>query len=286
MRRLRLPVALDVRRDIGGPEEQPPTDSNPSDLPALAEPEQRRPRDAAELGAGCLLREQRRPGLAVACRFVSVHSDSSFASAEASRINGDETRPRLYDECPEDFDRLEVFQWEWISDRDAHHRAWVQSHGKPVTVEHGVYEEGLREAAEVVAAVVQLALLERPSPLEPLELFELWGARLGYLNPLIFLGGHALAKQVDAQAAPNGKPLTICVGSSNDVHVEAWQGDRLTHHTLRGFGGCGHTFPDAPYAPGRMWPRWCPDCRRAKTNAKNAAIAELRRRVARAVTGN
>lgn len=202
-----------------------------------------------------------------------------------ARINGDETRPRLYDECPEAFDRLEIFQWEWISDRDADDRAWVQSHGKPVTVEHGVNEEdGLLEAAEVVAVVVQRALHERLSPLEPLESFELWDARVGYLNPLIYLGGNELAKNVDAQAAPNGQPLTICVGSSGDVHVEvdAWQGDLLTRHTLRGFGGCRRTFPDAPYGPGRRWPRWCPDCRSAKSNAKSAAKAELRRRVARA----
>jgi hypothetical protein len=41
---------------------------------------------------------------------VSVHSDNSLRAAEAPRINGDETRPRLYDQCPEAIDRLDIFQ--------------------------------------------------------------------------------------------------------------------------------------------------------------------------------
>lgn len=52
---LRLPVPLDVRLDVGGPEEQAPADPNASDLATLAEPKQRRARNAAELCAGCLL---------------------------------------------------------------------------------------------------------------------------------------------------------------------------------------------------------------------------------------
>jgi hypothetical protein len=198
------------------------------------------------------------------------------------RTNGDETRPLLYEQCPEAFDRLEIFQWEWYSDLDADDRAWVRHHGKPISVESGVNTVGLSEAAAAVAAVVQHALHQYRSPIEPLEQFDIWHARLGYLNALIYLGGNELAKRVDAEAAPNGRPLTICVGSTKHVPVEAWQGDRLTRHTLRGFGGCGRTFEDAPYGPGRRWPRWCPHCRSAKSNAKSAAVAELRRRVRRA----
>jgi hypothetical protein len=108
-----------------------------------------------------------------------------------------------------------MFQWEWYSDRDAKDRAWVRSRGKRISVESGVNTAGLLEAAETVAAVVQHALHFCRSPIDPLESFDLWHARLGYLNPLIYLGGNELAKRIDAQAAPNGQPLTICVGSPN-----------------------------------------------------------------------
>ena len=121
--------------------------------------------------------------LSVAFGFLSVHSDkSSVLAAEAPLINGDETRPRLYDQCPEAFDRLEIFQWEWYSDRDANDRAWVRSRGMPISVEEGVNEDGLLEAAQTVATVVQHALHHCRSPIEPLERFDLWHARLGYLT--------------------------------------------------------------------------------------------------------
>jgi hypothetical protein len=197
-------------------------------------------------------------------------------------VNGDESRFRVYDHCRAACDRLDVFQWEWISDRDADDRAWVRAKGKPIIQERGINTSGLLEAAEEVAAVVQRELHNRASPLNMLTAIELWRGRLGYLNPLIHLSGNQLAKEVEARVSPDGRPLAICIGSAKVLEVPIFLHGRVQDYTLRGFAGCLSTFRDAPYGPGRRWPRWCARCRPRKSNIRDAAIRELQRRTAEA----
>jgi hypothetical protein len=206
---------------------------------------------------------------------VSVHADRVRATA-AQRLKGDESQFDLYSLCPAACDRLNIFQWEWISDRDAHYRDWVRRKRKPISQERGVNTSGLLEAAEEVAVIVQRELQERSSPLGMGEAVELWHARLGCLNALIYLGGNRLAKDVEMKAAPNGQSLAICLGSAKRESVATLIGDI----TMQGYTGCLSTFPDTHYGRGQRWPRWCPHCRSRKTNARNAAISALQRRVA------
>lgn len=204
-------------------------------------------------------------------------------SGGGQQTNGDEFRWPLYTHCPDAIDRLNIFYWEWIADTNepVGIREWVKRKNHPVSVERGINDDGLFEAAETVAAEVQRELRTRSSPLEMSDAVELWLFRCGYLNALIHLGGNAFAKEVDARVARSGQPLTICVGSNKKIPVMAVLPPGQTRtYTLQGFGGCRRVFPDPPSGPGRRWPRWCPECRTRKSNARNAAEANLRRRIA------
>jgi hypothetical protein len=208
--------------------------------------------------------------------------ESIVRTVEPEWENGDETPLRLYDRRPAGFDRLEIFYWEWISDRDPDVRAWVRRKRKPISQETGVNTSGLLEAAEEIATMVQRELHERSSPLTMDDAHELWNARRGYLTALIFLdgGGNRLAKDVEASVAPNGQPLAICLGSTNRRdRVMTMRGPL----TLHGYVGCLRTFPDLPFGRGRRWPRLCPKCEPQRSNAKRKAITELQRRVAQSI---
>ncbi len=202
-------------------------------------------------------------------------------SEQSERLNSDEIRRRLYDHSLAAFDRLEIFYYEWNSDRDERFRAWARREGKPVSQELGVNTSGLLEAAEKVATIVQRELYDLPSPLTMPEAHELWTYRRTYLNALIHLRGNRLAKEVEGRVAPNGRPLAICLGSTNlRERVMTVRGP----FTMHGYGGCLRTFPDLLFGPGRRWPRLCPECEPQRSNAKNKAISELQRRVARSIS--
>ena len=147
--------------------------------------------------------------------------------------------------------------------------------------ERGVNTVGLLEACEEVAAVVQEELHTLPSPLTMDQAVELWHFRIGYLNALIHLDfdGHSLAKEIETKVAPNGQPLTICIGSNRRHLVETGRGPM----TMHGYTGCLRTFPDLPFGRGNRWPRLCPECEPRRSNDKNKAITALRRRVARSL---
>ena len=160
-------------------------------------------------------------------------------------VNGDETWP-LYSRCPDACDRLNVFQWEWIADSDHETRAWIRRKRKPVSQQRGVNAVGLLEACEEIAAVVQEELHTLPSPLTMDQAVELWHFRHGYLNALIYLGGHRLAKEVEAKVAPNGQPLAICLGSNRRHRVETVRGPM----TMQGYWGCLGRSPTFPSGVG------------------------------------
>ena len=211
---------------------------------------------------------------------MSAHADRK-AAEHAQLLNGDDFRWPLYHECPEAWDRLNIFQWEWMSDLDPNVREWVRAKGKPISQERGVNPSGLLEACEEVAGVVQRKLHESASPLDMRAAVELWHFRLGYLNPLNYLGGQRLAKNVEARAAPNGQPLAICIGSNKRERVTSVRDGKTMQVTMQGYAGCLRTFPDLPFGPGRRWPRLCAACEPQRSNARNKEISELRRRVAR-----
>ncbi len=195
-------------------------------------------------------------------------------TAEAAQLKGDEIA--VAGICPDACHRLEVFHWEWLGDLDAEDREWIRRKQKPVSQEIGVATDGLLEAAEEVATVVQRKLGEfhdRAVPLTEQQAVELWHARLSYMNPLVYLGGNRLAKDVERHAAPSNEALTICVGSRKREAVTTLIGEI----TMTGYVGCLRIFPDAEYGPGRRWPRLCPSCRCAKTNARNAKKRDLQK---------
>ena len=160
---------------------------------------------------------------------MTVHPSSELHT-ESPGENGDEFWP-LYSRCADACERLNIFQWEWTSDRYPEMRDWIRRKRKPVSQERGVNTVGLVEACEKIAAVVQEELHRLPSPLTMDQAVELWHFRLGYLNALIHLdfGGHSLAKEIEAKVAPNGQPLTICIGSNRRHQVETHRGPMTMH---------------------------------------------------------
>lgn len=198
-------------------------------------------------------------------------------AAASEWLNGDEICEELYGLHPAAFDRLETFHWEWMADGDDFYRRFVRQMGKPISVEKGVSTAGLAAAAEEVARVVQRRLHARSSPLLMAEASVLWHARRRYLNALIYLRDTRLAKEVEAKAAPDNRPLAICLGSNKPGDVRTIRGPVLMH----GYVGCLSTFPDLPFGRGRRWPRLCPQCEPRRSNDKRRAISELQRRVAR-----
>jgi hypothetical protein len=208
------------------------------------------------------------------------------------RRNSDERRPSAL--APEAFELLMRFQWECVRRNEPGGAKWVEFHGWP-TLDHSEWHDGSLEAAAVeVARCVQGEMHRRPMPLHRGEALELAGARQLYLLALYELGGGTwrLAKETEARVAPGGRPLAMCLGTwgASVVNKKDGTGGRTivtgldrwgrTHRVaLGGYGGCLRTFPDRPYGPGNIWPTWCGACAPGKSNAKAAAITELRRRL-------
>jgi len=133
-----------------------------------------------------------------------------------------------------------------------------------------------------------------PEPFDRKEAVLLDLARGLYLLALYELDHRnwQLAKQVESEVAPGGQARVICLGAfgGNDYprlpdtgartivsavdHLGRYQEMRLG-----GYGGCLRSFPDLPFRPGRMWPSWCKTCGAAKSNAKQKAITEKKRRI-------
>jgi hypothetical protein len=153
-----------------------------------------------------------------------------------------------------------------------------------VTCDSDINRDGLPEAANDLLGSVQRRLYRYHDASEPLEVVGdsgvviLDGARFTALRALVLLGGTRLAKDVEASVAPNGQPLAICVGSTTREQVQVYFRGRLEEWPMSGYLGCLHTFPDAPFGPGRRWPRQCSRCRPRRTNHRKAAQAALRRR--------
>ena len=213
----------------------------------------------------------------------------SVARGERPWENGDDSsalRNQLRNRHSAACDRLNVFRWEWVSESDTNPetgshvgREWVQAKGHPVSDPDRVNRSGLQEAAEEIAGWLQQELhARRPGPLTLGETTVLWGWRIMYLNALWYLDGHRLAKTVETQISPNQEPLSICVGSNLPTPVTVFLDDRPQKFTMHGWQGCLKPFPETPYGRGRQWARWCPECRPAKSNAKQAAIRKLQRR--------
>jgi hypothetical protein len=213
----------------------------------------------------------------------------SVARGERPVENGDDSsalRTELQTRHGAACDRLIVFQWEWVSESDIDPetgrrvgREWVEAKGHHVSDPDRVNLSGLQEAAEEIAGWLQRELhARRPGPLTLGETSVLWGWRVMYLNALYYRGGHRLAKTVEARVSPNQEPLSICVGSNRRAPVTVFLHGRPQEFPLHGWQGCLKPFPETPYGRGRQWARWCPECRGAKSNAKQAAIRRLRRR--------
>ena len=212
-------MPLEIGVELLEPEAPPLSDTCTRGKLALAhESIQRRALDVQVLGRFVDREKRNRPPTRGVEFCGEMAHCSMMCSSDSERENGDETRLSFYERCPAACDRLEIFYWEWVSDRNPErYRDWVRQMRKPISQAMGVNTSGLLEAAEEVAASVQRELHERPSPLTMLEADELWYWRRRYLNPLLYLGGggQRLAKEVEARAAPNGQPLAICLGSTN-----------------------------------------------------------------------
>jgi hypothetical protein len=170
--------------------------------------------------------------------------------------------------CPDAMQRLIVFQRQYYVEMTT------------------VDESGLFEAAKTVATVVQHTLHNfhaNNSALTVTQAGEAGHARLIALNALLYLGnrletdgGNKFAKDVERSVAPNHEPLAICLGSNKRHRVQTLIGPL----TMPGHDGCLRTFPDPPPGTGRRWPYTCPSCRSARSNARNAAVTALQRKVA------
>ena len=166
---------------------------------------------------------------------------------------------------------------------------WIRRHGKPVTGDHGINRDGLEEAATDMARSVQRRLYLFHDAGEPLDVVVdlcLVRARfaaltaLDHLGNLGELGGQRFAKTVEAGVAPNGQPLAVCVGSQKREQVPLYFRGRPEEWLMAGYLGCLRTFPDAPFGPGRRWPRFCPDCGQRRTNDRSKKRTGVRRRAA------
>jgi len=206
----------------------------------------------------------------------------------------------VMNEVPADaYELLMRFQWARLAMDGPDEAKWVEAKGK-ATLPRSEWRSGPLEAsAREFAGYVQGELRKRAEPLERGEALELDVLRHLYLLALYELGRGSwrLAKSVEADAA-GGQALAICLGTWGGT--DARPPDELDDGTLdpkraviavdrRGrahamklgaYGGCLRTFPDPPYGSGRKWPSWCPECRPKKSNAKNKAIADLRRDMA------
>lgn len=209
-------------------------------------------------------------------------------AAEKGDDRARDLRAELRAACPDALDRLDVFYWEWhrehYSDRETGRRTGaerVARYGKPVSCEKGISRDGLADAAEQVARWVQSELHGRgDEPIDMLDCGALWQARLSYQNALYWLVGHAAWKSLEMRVSPDGVARSICVGSNVRVPVRIYWFGRLREERMHGYPGCLRAFPESPSGPGRPWARWCPECRRAKTNAKSRAITAFQKRAA------
>jgi hypothetical protein len=189
------------------------------------------------------------------------------------------------------------FQWEWVRACDPEGAEWVAAHAKP-TLPKGEWRLGpLQAAAREMAECVQGELHRQRGPFDRLDALLLNSARHLYLLALYELGGGVwkLAKDVESEVSPDRQAHAICLGTSGGTDsadrpftgpntvvrgITPW-GGRVSVK-LGAYGGCLHTFPDAPYKRGRKWPRWCRTCARGKTNARLKAIRELEERIRQA----
>jgi hypothetical protein len=183
------------------------------------------------------------------------------AAESLQQINGDEIG--FANICPDACRRLDVFIRERFRESTA------------------VEESGLLEAAEEIARVLQRVLHDFHASKTALTMDqarECHVARNAYLSTFLYLGpsGNRFAKELERRAAPNGQALAICLGSMKRYPVQTLIGEIPMH----GYAGCLRTFPDPPHGPGRRWPRFCPSCRPARSNARNAAVTALHQRVA------
>lgn len=200
--------------------------------------------------------------------------------------------------CPGAWARLDVLRWDrvadeafldwgWGSDRDAAEREalareWLDVRGWPVSAGRDVDEDGLLEAATEAAGCLQAVLHELGGRTDLGWAIMLHHLRWKYLAALQRRGGNRLAKRVERDVAPNGQPLAICVGGQSDRRIAlVTSSGRTWTQTLGHVGGCGRTFPDLPFGPGKRWPTWCPGrCADAKSNAAARAETELKLRAA------
>ena len=210
--------------------------------------------------------KQRRPRLGIRCRSVSAHG-VTVAPSEGQQVNADEKPADVLAA----WHRLDRFRREWLGKEEP------KLSGGTWFGALNIDDSGLLEAAETVAEHVQRRMHALPSPLELDEAVDLWTGRRWALQALIVVGGgeNALAKQVEARVSPGGQPLAICLGSAKVHQVQTIAGIVPMH----GYQGCLRTFPDPPAGRGKRWPRLCPECRRAQSNALAAAKNELRRHV-------
>jgi hypothetical protein len=104
--------------------------------------------------------------------------------------------------------------------------------------------------------------------------------RLGYVNALYWLGSDRLWKDVERRVAPDGRPRSICIGSDRRIGVQVMFHGEPHLETMFGYRGCLRTFVTRPHGRGRPWATWCLRCRDRKSNAREAAVRDLQRRIA------
>jgi hypothetical protein len=101
----------------------------------------------------------------------------------------------------------------------------------------------------------------RRAPLELAVARELALARKTTLEALIDTLGKKGAKETQIAVAVNRIPLAICVGTNVSRALKTKYGT-LTNSYI----GCLAVFDDVTRTSSKMWPMWCPDCR--KRNGK------------------
>lgn len=205
-------------------------------------------------------------------------------------------RRSVRDLCPEAFRRLDHFTWEvvrreWVDDEliDRTIDVWEQQgrdprlvgalrkerengvgagelfvrvNRKPVSCDKGVNEEGLLDACREAASATQGEIHRLIPRVEDKALGRTLNlARSSYLNPLKYLYGQKRAKEVEAEASPDGVARFVCVGGWDPV--------------LGSYGGCGRVWPDPVFGNGRRWPTWCKPCR---DNSKSDELDKAMRR--------
>ena len=215
-------------------------------------------------------------------------------------LNGDGRRPSEL--APEAYRLLEAFQWEWVrvyehgdneslGEWDA--AGWLEPTSTPrsPSTNGATVDDGKRPRRSQPRCRRGFIAGRSPSTGRKRSSSTLREASTLALYELDHRNWQ-LAKQVESEVAPGGQARVICLGAfgGNDYprlpdtgartivsavdHLGRYQEMRLG-----GYGGCLRSFPDLPFRPGRMWPSWCKTCGAAKSNAKQKAITEKKRRI-------